>query len=98
MNDPDKDLASVKDEDWLTDELQQEIMSHYYPQSKNGISGVMISRDAKADNSFQKHALECFPSGCKFASYVQLWGAVKLFLKAWRVPLVLTEDNVIMMM
>jgi hypothetical protein len=78
MNDPDKDLAAVKYEDhWLTDELQQEILSHY-PQS-NEIYGK-ISRDAEA--SFRSMG-GLFSSCHKFASYVQVWEAMEMFLKAW---------------
>jgi hypothetical protein len=78
LNDSTVDLVSVPDLDWLTDELQKEIMGHY-PLATDINGGD--NRRCKA--SFEKHALELFPSGRRFASYVQLREAVELFLKAW---------------
>jgi hypothetical protein len=63
---------------WLTDDLQKEIMEHY-PQP-NDIKGGNLLRNKE---SFSKHCAELFPPGRKFASYVQLWALVELFLKAW---------------
>jgi hypothetical protein len=72
LDEPGTNLTSVKQEDWLMDELQQEIKSHY-PES-NGIIGDDHER---CNESFQKHAFDLFPLGHNFASYVQLCAAVK---------------------
>jgi hypothetical protein len=78
MNDVDIDLTKVIPDDWLTEELKEEIVSHY-PKSTD-INGGGKER---CKESFQEHALELFPSGRKFANYVQLRAAVELYLKAW---------------
>ena len=77
MNDVDTDLTKVIPDDWLTEELKEEIVSHY-PKSTD-ING---GGNQRCKESFQEHALELFPSGRKFASYVQLRAAVELYLKA----------------
>ena len=78
MNDVEIDFTKVSPEGWLTEELKEEIVSHY-PKSSD-INGGDHQRCKEA---FQEHALELFPSGRKFASYVQLRASVELFLKAW---------------
>jgi hypothetical protein len=77
LNDFDLDVTTVKEEDWITTELQKEISSHF-PDPND------IGEDrARCKGSFEIHAAELFPKGRIFASFVQLRVAVDMFLKAW---------------
>jgi hypothetical protein len=80
LNDIDLDgtaLGGSKDEDWLTDDLKEEITSHF-PDTND------IGDDrARSKVSFESHAAVLFPKGRIFASFVQLRVAVDMFLKAW---------------
>jgi hypothetical protein len=70
-------LSFLKDEDWLTDNLKEEISSHF-PNS-NGIGNDR----ARSKVSFESHAEVLFPKDRIFASFVQLCVSVDTFLKAW---------------
>jgi hypothetical protein len=73
----DIDLSIVEAKSWLTDELKEEISSHF-PDT------VDIGDDrARCKGSFEAHAAEFFPTGRQFASYVQLRLAVDMFQTAW---------------
>jgi hypothetical protein len=77
LNDPGCDLTAVDDADWLTDDLKEEITKHF-PDTAD------IDKDrARCKVAFEMHALEMFPSGRLFASFVQLRVAVDMFQKAW---------------
>jgi hypothetical protein len=75
---PIPDFASVKAGDWLTAELVEEINDHF--PGPDDIGGDNGERNKE---SFAEHARVLFPLGCQFASYIQLKGAVNMFLQAW---------------
>jgi hypothetical protein len=76
--DPGVDLASIDKEEWLTAELQEEIMGHY-PQPND----INVGDQTRSKDLFSIHCATLFPPDRKFASYLQLKAAVELFLKAW---------------
>jgi hypothetical protein len=62
----------------LADELKDKINKHFPgPDDIGGDDGE------RNKTSFLNHAKILFPTGCKFASYVQLKEDVNLFLKVW---------------
>jgi hypothetical protein len=70
-------LNGVKDEDWLTDDLKEEITRHFPDSNDIG------DERARCKVSFEIHAQALFPKHRIFASFVQLRLAVDMFLKAW---------------
>jgi hypothetical protein len=80
LNDIDLDgtaLSRGKDEDWLTNDLKEEITSPF-----PGSNGIGNDR-ARSKVSFESHAEVLFPKDHIFASFAHLCVPVDMFLKAW---------------
>jgi hypothetical protein len=72
------DYSSVEPDAWVTDELKEEISGHY-PDAVD----ISDNNRERCKESFEKHAVELFPCGCQFASFVQLRLAIDMFQTAW---------------
>jgi hypothetical protein len=77
LNDNNHDSSGLKDDDWLTNELKDEIAGHFPDKEDIG------DDRARCKLSFEKHAELMFPKDRVFASFVQLRVAVDFFLQAW---------------